>query len=65
MTGPGGSPSGVWVPARTPGVRKQYNRLSLATGALIGRNQRSEHGALNDVGVWDSRKGVKGAQGAF
>jgi len=41
-------------------MRKQYNRLSLATGALIGRNQRPDHGALNDVGVWDSRRGVKG-----
>ena len=43
------------------GMPEHYNRLSLAIGALIGRNQRPDHGALNDVGVWDSRKGVKGA----
>jgi hypothetical protein len=41
-------------------MRKQYNRLSLACGALIGRNQRSDFGGLNDVGAWDSRKGVRG-----
>ena len=45
---------------RPAGMRKHYNRLSLACGALIGRNQRPDHGALNDVGVWDSRRGVKG-----